>query len=104
MDDRAALLANVLSAPADDTARLVLADYLEEHGEDALGRFIRAGVIASRFSGADVIDDPDYYAALRTISDIATAGRPAVVDLGSGAGTVAAGGSGIGLGTTKGTG
>ena len=76
--DRAALLDNVLTDPADDTARLVLADWLEEHDEAPFGRFVRAGVVASRFRGAELIDDPDYYAAARVISDIATAGRPSV--------------------------
>lgn len=47
MNDRAALLANVLNDPTDDTARLVLADWLE----DVFGRFLRAGVVAARFRG-----------------------------------------------------
>ncbi len=93
MDDRAALFAAVLDSPADDTARLVLADWLEEHGEDHLGRFVRAGVVASRFAGADVIDDPDYYAALRTIGRVAAAGHPAawLSELGIGPRPLAAG-------------
>lgn len=77
MDDRAALLANVLNDPADDTARLVLADWLEEHGEDAFGRFVRAGLIAARFCDEDLIDAPDYYGALDTISDVVASGEPA---------------------------
>ena len=77
MTDRAALFANVLNAPADDTARLVLADWLEEHDEEALGRFIRAGVVASHFRGVELISDPEYYEALRTLSDVTTAGEPA---------------------------
>jgi uncharacterized protein (TIGR02996 family) len=78
VNDRAILLALALSDPADDTARLVLADFLEERGEEALGRFLRAGVVASRFRGPDLIDDPDYYAALRTISEVAASGNPAM--------------------------
>jgi uncharacterized protein (TIGR02996 family) len=77
LTDRAALLANVLSTPADDTARLVLADYLEENGEDALGRFLRAGVVAARFRDEEFIDDPDYYAAIAEIAAVAKTGRPA---------------------------
>ncbi|QJX00286.1 TIGR02996 domain-containing protein [Frigoriglobus tundricola] len=78
MDERTALLANVLSAPADDTPRLVLADWLEEHNEEALGRFVRAGVVAARFRGEELIDDPDYYTALATLTDVATAAHPAL--------------------------
>ncbi|QJW99874.1 TIGR02996 domain-containing protein [Frigoriglobus tundricola] len=78
MDDRTALLANVLNDPADDTARLVLADWLEERGESVFGRFIRAGVVAARFRGAELIDDPDYYAALKTLTDLTTASHPAL--------------------------
>src|SRR5262249_54439857 len=36
-------------APADDTTRLVLGDFLEENGEPDLGRFVRAGVTAAWF-------------------------------------------------------
>ncbi|QJX00763.1 TIGR02996 domain-containing protein [Frigoriglobus tundricola] len=77
MDDRAALLANVLNDPAADTARLVLADGLEEHGENAFGRFVRAGLIAARFRNEDLIHAPDYCDALDTIADVVTSGEPA---------------------------
>lgn len=77
MTDRDALFANVLDAPADDTARLVLADWLEEHGEEAFGRFVRAGVVASQFRGMELISDPEFYEALRTLSEVTTAGEPA---------------------------
>ena len=76
VDDREALLANVLNDPADDTARLVLADWLEEHGEDPFGRFVRAGLVAARFRSEDLIDAPDYYDALDTISGVVTSGEP----------------------------
>jgi uncharacterized protein (TIGR02996 family) len=77
LDERAALFAAVLAQPADDTARVVLADWLEEHGEGDFGRFLRAGVAASRYRGAEYIDDPSYYAALREIAAVATTGEPA---------------------------
>lgn len=77
MDDRIALLANVLNNPADDTARLVLADWLEEHGEEALGRFVRAGLVAARFRNEELIDATEYYDALDTISNVVTGGEPA---------------------------
>jgi uncharacterized protein (TIGR02996 family) len=78
--DRDALLASVLADPSDDTARLVLADFLRESDdpdEQARGRFLWAGVTASRFRGHDLIDDPFYYAAQREIAAVAGAGRPA---------------------------
>jgi uncharacterized protein (TIGR02996 family) len=85
---RSALFAAVLNEPADDTARLVLADWLEEHAEEPFGRFVRAGVVAGRYSETELIDDPDYYAALRTIAGVASAGAPAAwlaaLGLGSG--------------------
>ncbi len=77
MGDRDALLANVLNNPADETARLVLADWLEEHDEEPFGRFLRAGVVASRFRRVELITESEYYDALRTISDVASAGEPA---------------------------
>jgi uncharacterized protein (TIGR02996 family) len=77
MTDRDSLLTAVLETPADDTARLVLADFLEENGEDEFGRFLRAGVTASRFRDDPVIDDPAYYDALHELSDVASAGQPA---------------------------
>jgi uncharacterized protein (TIGR02996 family) len=77
LDDRTALLTNVLDAPADDTARLVLADWLEEHGEEPLGRFARAGVLAARYRRLEALDAVEYYDAIRTINDVATAGAPA---------------------------
>lgn len=78
MTDRAALLANVLNDPADDTARLVLADWLEEHGEETFGRFVRAGVTAARLHAADALDDPTYYHALATATEVTLTGWPAV--------------------------
>lgn len=84
LDDRAALFATILEQPADDAARLVLADWLEENGEGLLGRFLRAGVVA-RYSAEEFIDDPDYYAALAEIA-VARTGEPArwVASLGLG--------------------
>src|SRR5262245_35488686 len=52
------LLAAVLEDPSDDTARLVLADLLRESDDPearALGRFLWAGVTASRFRDAEPI-------------------------------------------------
>ena len=34
--------------------------------------------MASRFRGPDLIDDPDYYAALRTVAEVAANGNPAL--------------------------
>lgn len=34
MDDRTAFIRKISSAPQDDVARLVFADWLQEHGED----------------------------------------------------------------------
>jgi uncharacterized protein (TIGR02996 family) len=75
--ERDALLAVVLDRPADDTARLVLADWLEENAEAGFGQFLRAGVVAARFRGEEIIDDPAYYAALLGIAEFAKSGEPA---------------------------
>jgi uncharacterized protein (TIGR02996 family) len=79
--DAAVLWAACLADPADDTARLVLADLLRESHdpyEQARGRFLWGGVTAARLSaGGDLIDDPHYYVAQRELAAVATAGHPA---------------------------
>jgi uncharacterized protein (TIGR02996 family) len=58
-----ALLREVLEAPDDDTPRLVLADWLEEHGEPDRAGFIRVQVALARLAGeegASVADDCQY--------------------------------------------
>lgn len=77
MNERDALFANVLNDPTDDTARLVLADWLDEHDEADLARFLRAGVTAARFRHEPLIDDPDYYRALADLAAVTTSGAPA---------------------------
>ncbi len=47
MSDRDALLATIHDRPEDDVARLVFADWLEEHDETELGQFIRNDVLAA---------------------------------------------------------
>ncbi len=51
MDDRRALMAAIVTAPGDDTPRLVLADWLEEHGEADRAKFIRLQCWATRPPG-----------------------------------------------------
>jgi uncharacterized protein (TIGR02996 family) len=58
MTDGADILAKVLAEPADDTARLVYADWLEEHGgQPERAEFIRAQVAWRLGDGADRIYD-----------------------------------------------
>lgn len=45
-DESAALVASVLTSPADDLPRLVYADWLEEHGEPEWAEFIRGQIWA----------------------------------------------------------
>jgi uncharacterized protein (TIGR02996 family) len=80
MSDRDAILAAILADPADDTARLVLADLLRESelpDDRARGRFLWAGVTAARHRDDRLIDDPLYYGAQREIEAVASAGYPA---------------------------
>lgn len=49
MTDWRALLNGVLAAPDDDLARLVYADWLEEHGEADRARFIREQIALANF-------------------------------------------------------
>lgn len=58
----------------------MLADWLREAAdpaEVAFGRFLWAGVTASRFSADRVIDDPLYFSSQEEIAAVATAGYPA---------------------------
>jgi|GEM_PF-6382259 len=53
MSDRAALEAGIVARPDDDTARLVFADWLDEHGEHSRAEFVRLQIEwerAERFS------------------------------------------------------
>lgn len=53
------LLATILADPADDAARLVAADWLEEHGETARAEFIRVQVHLAKVLRAQ--GNPPYY-------------------------------------------
>ena len=75
MSDRAALLANVLDASADDTARLV--DRLEENGEEAFGQFLRAGALAAQLQARDQFDEPTSHHLLQSTAKTTTTGAPA---------------------------
>ena len=48
MDDHAALIAAACDRPDDDTPRLVLADYLDDHGDPDRAAFVRAQVELAR--------------------------------------------------------
>jgi uncharacterized protein (TIGR02996 family) len=80
MTDRESLLAAALDQPDDDTSRLVLADFLREQPDPAdvaLGRFLRAGVVASRYRSANVIEEAVFYAASPSCRPSpSTVGRP----------------------------
>jgi uncharacterized protein (TIGR02996 family) len=80
MTDRESPLCAALDQPDDDTSRLVLADFLREQpdpGDVALGRFLWAGVVASRYRSANVIEDAEFYTALAELSAVASDGWPA---------------------------
>src|SRR5437763_14201269 len=53
MTDRAAFLAAIAAAPADDLPRLVFADWLDEHGDPDRAEFIRLQCAAARGEPAD---------------------------------------------------
>lgn len=55
MSDGIALLRAILSEPADDTARLVLADWLEELGDYRRAEFIRIQIELARGPGHDAL-------------------------------------------------
>jgi len=56
MSDEAALLAAILAKPEEDTPRLVYADWLAEHEQEARAEFIRTGV---ELEGFDYRQDPE---------------------------------------------
>lgn len=53
MSDEEALLAAILANPAEDTPRLVFADYLDENGSSERAEFIRVQVELARLPDAD---------------------------------------------------
>jgi len=53
MSDREALLAAIRAAPDDDLPRLVYADYLQDHDDDAQAAFIRAEVESAKLTPDD---------------------------------------------------
>lgn len=53
MSERAAFISAILDKPDDDTVRLVFADWLEEHGEDARAEFIRTQIAVARLPRAE---------------------------------------------------
>jgi uncharacterized protein (TIGR02996 family) len=79
MSDRHTLLRAVLENPADDTARLVLADSLRESDDRAdqlQGQFLWAGVIAHQYAGRSLEYDR-YRLAMKELEPIIHAGHPA---------------------------
>jgi uncharacterized protein (TIGR02996 family) len=75
MTDRESLLAACLDQPADDTARLVYADYLREQGNtatQAIGRFIWAGVTLATFRGNEPVGDGMFFDAQKELNTVAT--------------------------------
>jgi uncharacterized protein (TIGR02996 family) len=66
VDEERAFLATLRASPADDTARLVYADWLEERG-DRRGEFLRAAVAArTAAAGADLHPHLDRLSELRS--------------------------------------
>jgi len=49
-DEQAALLAGIVARPDDDTARLVYADWLQEHGDERQAQYIRDAIALDRLS------------------------------------------------------
>ncbi|VTU01982.1 ---NA--- : : Ribosomal_L12 [Gemmataceae bacterium] len=59
MSDEAAFLDALAANPADDTARLVYADWLDEHGEPAKAEYLRLVVALARAETDYARDQPD---------------------------------------------
>ena len=80
MSDEAAFLKVLAEAPTDDTARLVYADWLDEHGEPARAAYLRAEVAWAalppparlvRELGKQFVADDHYPPALHRLTDLA---------------------------------
>jgi uncharacterized protein (TIGR02996 family) len=69
MTDREALIAAVWAFPNEDTPRLVLADWLDEHEEAVWGGYIRAQVMMARLVAADDYDF-EYVAASQIVAAV----------------------------------
>jgi uncharacterized protein (TIGR02996 family) len=80
VNSHSALLTLILENPADDTARLVLADLLRESDdevEQSRGRFIWAGVTAHGLYVQGKITDPVYLTARTELLTLSRVGWPA---------------------------
>jgi uncharacterized protein (TIGR02996 family) len=80
LNSHSALLSLIFENPADDTARLVLADLLRESDdpeEQARGRFLWAAVTTARYTTTGAIVDDVYRIALKEVNSIIEEGYPA---------------------------
>lgn len=68
-DDYTALRRAVLGSPADDVPRLVLADWLDDHGESPRAAYIRASVDLAALVRAERYDE-EYVAAGRLVASV----------------------------------
>jgi uncharacterized protein (TIGR02996 family) len=80
LNSHSALLTLILENPADDTARLVLADLLLESDDpdtQARGRFLWGAVTTARYSTTGAIVDDTFRTALKEVNSIIEEGYPA---------------------------
>ena len=80
LNERETLLATVLDTPDDDTARLVFADWLEANSEQSFGRFLRAGIVAAKYHHAGVIEEREFYDAVKALAEVSASGEPGQAD------------------------
>lgn len=67
-DPERGLLAAVCESPDDDTPRLILADWYDEHGQPDRAGFIRAQIELDRLVAEEAYDTDEYLAASRAVS------------------------------------
>lgn len=75
MSDREALTAAMLAHPDEDTPRLALADWLQEHGDPDRAEFIRVQIELARTRAAE-IDLPEWFGRVLTIGMASYGHRP----------------------------